>query len=178
MRKPDFFILYFFLISFAGWLWEGGIYFVTEQTLVNRGAFYGPYLPIYGVGGLLLWFLLHSFHEKKGITFLGAAVICSLLEYAVGMYMKWRWDRRWWDYSGQFLNLNGHICLLSGISFGFGGVLLNCYIMPYYIRFYHRISFNWRRIICGFLLLLFGVDLLLCLLCPHTGENIATWIYR
>ena len=65
-RKLDFYIILFFIIAFAGWLWEMGIYFVTEHALINRGAFYGPYLPIYGVGGILLWLLLQRFHEWSG----------------------------------------------------------------------------------------------------------------
>ena len=177
-RTIDFYILFFFLISFVGWLWEVGLYLATEQAFINRGAFYGPYLPIYGVGGLLLWFILQRLHKKKLVTFLLSAVICSVLEYATGAYMEWKWGLRWWDYSGQFMNLNGHICLLSVVAFGLGGMLLNCYVMPYYMRLYHKISVRWRKILCVGLSAVFVVDLVCCLICPHTGDNVTTVFFK
>ena len=78
-RKPDFYVLLFFLLAFAGWLWEAGIYLATTHSFVNRGVYYGPYLPIYGVGGILLWFLLHRFYQKPILTFFLSAVVCSVL---------------------------------------------------------------------------------------------------
>lgn len=89
VRKFDFYVLLFFLLSFVGWLWEVGIYLLTEQTFVNRGVYYGPYLPIYGVGGLLLWFLLHQLQQKRVLTFLLSAGICSALEYGASVFLEW-----------------------------------------------------------------------------------------
>ena len=83
-RKFDFYVLLFFLLAFAGWLWEAGIYLVTRQALVNRGVYFGPYLPIYGVGGLLLWFLLQRLHRRPFVTFLLSATIGEVLEPAFG----------------------------------------------------------------------------------------------
>lgn len=171
-RKPDFYILLFFLASFVGWLWEMGIYLVTEHALINRGAFYGPYLPIYGVGGLLLWFLLQRFHQRKILTFVLSMVICSILEYGTGAFLEWKWGMRWWDYSEHFMNLNGHICLLGAVCFGLGGMILNCYVMPYYMKLYHKIPVKWRRRLCGVCLTVFAADLIYCLIRPHTGENV------
>lgn len=176
-RTLDFYILFFFIVSFAGWLWEVGLYVVTEQAFINRGAFYGPYLPVYGVGGVLLWLMLQRFHQRKIVTFLLAMVLCSALEYATGAFLEWKWGMRWWNYSGHFLNLNGHICLLSAVGFGLGGMLLNCYVMPYYMRLYHKISVKWRKILCGVLSVLFIIDLIWCLMSPNTGENITSMTF-
>ena len=50
--------LLFFLFSAAGWLWE--MLFVGAATgrLVNRGVLHGPWLPVYGTGGVLIVLLL------------------------------------------------------------------------------------------------------------------------
>ncbi len=172
-RKIDFYVLLFFLLAFTGWLWEAGIYLVTEQSLVNRGVYYGPYLPIYGVGGLLLWFLLQKFYQRPVVTFLLSAAICSVLEYGASVLLEWKWGMRWWDYSEYFLNLNGRICLLGAVCFGLGGMLLNCYLLPYYMRMYHRIRPGWRMILCGILLAVFILDITYCAVKPHTGQGIA-----
>ena len=49
-----FYVLLFFLLSLAGWLWEIAIYLVQDGRFVNRGILLGPWLPVYGSGGLLL----------------------------------------------------------------------------------------------------------------------------
>ena len=173
IRPFDFYVLLFFLLSFAGWLWEVGIYLVTEYTWTNRGVYIGPYLPIYGAGGLLLWFLLHRLHEKKILTFLLSAVICSVVEYVTSAFLEWKWGMRWWDYSNFFMNLNGRICLLGAVCFGLGGMLLNCYLMPSYMRVYHKIPPKRRMVLCSILLLIFVVDAAYCAVSPNRGHNIA-----
>lgn len=54
-----------FLI-FLGWIYEVlvGI-FETHVGYVNRGYLFGPYLPIYGFGGLMLIALLTKVRDKK-----------------------------------------------------------------------------------------------------------------
>ena len=47
-----FYIPLFFLLSFFGWLWEVGIYLVKDGEFVNRGVLFGPWLPVYGCGGI------------------------------------------------------------------------------------------------------------------------------
>lgn len=171
-RTFDFYVLLFFLISFAGWLWEVGLYRVTEHAWINRGVYYGPYLPIYGAGGLLLWFILHRLHRKPFRTFLLSAFICSILEYVTSVFLEWKWGVRWWDYEGHFLNLNGRICLVGAICFGLGGMALNCYFLPLYMKLYHRLSRKWRFILCGIFLTIFVLDVTWCAVRPNSGYGI------
>lgn len=173
VRKFDFYVLLFFLLSFIGWLWEVGIYLVTERRFVNRGMYFGPYLPIYGAGGLLLWFLLQRFHRKPFLTFLLSSAICSALEYGTSAFFEWKWGMRWWDYSSYFMNLNGRICLLSAVCFGLGGTLLNCFLLPYYMKLYHHIPPKWRLLLCGILLTVFVLDISYCAVNPNVGRSIA-----
>lgn len=173
IRSFDFYVLLFFLLSFIGWLWEVAIYLVTEHAWINRGIYLGPYLPIYGAGGLLLWFLLHRLHEKKILTFVLSAVVCSVVEYVTSVFLEWKWGMRWWDYSEFAMNLNGRICLLGAVCFGLGGMLLNCYLMPVYMRVYHKITPKRRMILCAILLLIFILDITYCAVSPNRGRGIA-----
>lgn len=173
-RSFDFYVILFFLLSFFGWLWEGVIYLVTQQEFVNRGIYKGPYLPIYGVGGLLLWFLLHKLTQKPVQTFLLSALVCSVLEYFTGFFLEWKWGQRWWDYSGYFMNLHGRICLLSVTVFGLAGMALNCLLMPSYMKLYHKMSRRWRIALSLLLLAVFVADATYCAVCPHMGKHITT----
>lgn len=173
IRTFDFYVLLFFMLSFIGWLWEVAIYLVTEHAWINRGIYLGPYLPIYGAGGLLLWFLLHRIHGKKLLTFLLSAVICSAVEYTASVFLEWKWGMRWWDYSGYAMNINGRVCLLGAVCFGLGGMLLNCYLMPVYMRVYHKMPPGARRVLCGILLAVFIMDAAYCAVNPNSGRGIA-----
>lgn len=172
-KSFGFYVLLFFLLSFVGWLWEVIIYLVIEHRWINRGVYLGPYLPIYGAGGLLLWFLLHRLHKKKILTFLLSAAICSVVEYVTSAFLEWKWGMRWWDYSGYFMNLNGRICLLGAVCFGVGGMLLNCFFMPGYMWAYRRISPGCRGILCVILLAVFVLDATFCAVSPNRGHGIA-----
>ena len=60
-------LLYHFIgltVAIGGWLWEVLIFLIKEQRFVNRGFLYGPYLPVYGVGAVLL----SIFFYQKRIT--------------------------------------------------------------------------------------------------------------
>ena len=58
--------LIFMACSFLGWIYEVlvGI-FETHVGYVNRGYLFGPYLPIYGFGGLMVIALLTKVRDKK-----------------------------------------------------------------------------------------------------------------
>ncbi len=171
-RTFDFYVLLFFLLSVFGWLWETGLYLITSHKFANRGVNKGPYLPIYGVGGILLWFLLKSLHRRPAATFVLSAGLCSALEYATSAVLEWKWHIRWWDYSDRLLNLNGRICLLSAVAFGLGGTALNCRLIPQYMKLYHKVPKKWRIAVCVLFLLVFAADITYCSMHPNTGNGI------
>lgn len=47
-------VMMFFIFCFVGWVWEVSLAFISEGTFVNRGTLHGPWLPIYGTGGVII----------------------------------------------------------------------------------------------------------------------------
>lgn len=170
----DFYVLLFFSIAFIGWLWEVLLFFCTEHAFINRGVYRGPYLPVYGVGGILLCFFFRPLKRKKLLVFLLSALVCCVLEYFTGYFLELRWGLKWWDYSGHFLNLDGRVCLAGAILFGLGGMALVCFFLPLYERIYAGISAKWRIALCLLLLLVFVLDATYCAVRPNTGEGISS----
>lgn len=169
----DYYVLLFFVLSFIGWLWEVLLFYVTDHAFINRGLYRGPYLPIYGAGGLLLCFLFRSFRKKPLRVFLLSLVVCSVLEYVTSYLMELRWGIRWWDYSGHFMNLNGRICLAGAVLFGLAGTALVCLLLPLYDRIYRKIPKKWRIVFCLGFLLVFVADAAYCAARPNVGEGIS-----
>lgn len=169
----DFYCLLFFLLAFLGWIWEVGLYFFTEHAFVNRGVFEGPYLPVYGAGGLLIYFLFHRLRKRPFLVFTGALTICSVLEYMTSWFLEKKWGIRWWDYNGHFLNINGRICLLGAIAFGICGVVLVCLLFPIYEKVIERIPQKRRIALMLLFLLIFVADAAWAAVVPNMGKGIS-----
>ncbi len=173
-RQFDYYVLLFFILAFAGWLWEVTLYLFTEHAFINRGVYKGPYLPVYGVGGLLLCFFFRSLKKKPFRVFALSAIVCSALEYFSSYILEKRWGIRWWDYSGHFLNINGRICLLGAVAFGAGGVALVCLFLPLYEKVYLKMDKRRRLIACLLLLAVFVADAAYCAMRPNMGYGISS----
>lgn len=168
----DYYVLLFFSLAFLGWLWEVMLYFCTEHAMINRGVYRGPYLPIYGVGGLLLYFFFGSMKKKPIRVFFFSAIVCSALEYLTSYFLELRFGIKWWDYRGHFLNISGRICLLGAVTFGLGGAVLVCLYLPFYDKIYQKISMKWRIMLCLLFLAVFVADGAYSAMRPNTGEGI------
>lgn len=58
----------FCVYALIGWLYEVSWYLIVEHIFVNRGVLFGPFLPIYGFGILILLLLLKKIMSKKHYT--------------------------------------------------------------------------------------------------------------
>ncbi len=65
-KLPDYYLT-FCVYALIGWLYEVfWMWFVVPPfRFTNRGILFGPFLPIYGFGMLILLFILHKFMKKK-----------------------------------------------------------------------------------------------------------------
>ncbi|MBR1703715.1 MAG: putative ABC transporter permease [Lachnospiraceae bacterium] len=171
-RSADFYILLFFILSFAGWLWEISAYLVIDHVLVNAGVNRGPYVPIYGIGGVLLWLLLQKFYRRPVVTFFLSMGICTVVEYIGSLLLDWIFGMRWWDYSDRFLNLDGRVCLLAAVCFGLFGMLQNCFLLPFYMRLYHKLSVKMRTFLCIVFLLFLVADVTYSVEHPHVNPQV------
>lgn len=57
-------VMIFFIFCFVGWVWEVSLAFISEGTFVNRGTLHGPWLPIYGTGGVIYPYSAEEVEEE------------------------------------------------------------------------------------------------------------------
>ncbi len=157
----------FFVASIIGWIYEMIFYKVTENILENRGFLYGPYVPVYGFGAILIVLLLKRFKKNPLILFVGMALVTGILELIVGEFMVAVWHKRWWDYTGLFLNIDGQVCLRSVLSFAIGGLGLIYLIEPYINKFNEKINNKNKKTVCIAIIAIMIIDLTLCLAIRH-----------
>lgn len=171
--KPlSYYTFCFFTASMSGYLWEVFIYFFQEGTFTNRGFLYGPWLPVYGTGAILLYILLHSQYRLPLRVFLLSMLIGTLVELAVGFFLDYFWGLRYWDYTGWTGNFHGYICLLSALGFGFAGVLWICILSRFLSYLWNKIPASLQHIILTLLVLAFLIDCCAALILPNHGKNI------
>ena len=117
-------LLFFYLYCFLGWVWESCYVSLKQRRWVNRGFLRGPLLPIYGFGAVLILWATLPVRGSLALIFLLGMAAASALEYVTGAAMEALFKVRYWDYSQQPFNLNGHICLACSLAWGAFSILL------------------------------------------------------
>lgn len=165
-------IYMFFIFSFTGWFWEVILYLVDRNVLINRGFLMGPWLPIYGVGSILVLYFLQDLTWYPYGIFISSMTICGVLEYMTSWILEYFTGVRWWDYGDAFMNLHGRICLISLIFFGLGGVFIIYHAAPFINHILSKRTKRKLKMLVVILVLFFGMDLLYSIKNPNTGTNI------
>ncbi len=120
-------LFFFYFYCFLGWIWETCYVSVLKAKWVNRGFMRGPFLPIYGSGAIVVLIFTLPFRTNPGLVFVVGMASATILEYFTGAAMEQMFHVRYWDYSNQRLNLNGHICVTSSLAWGMFSVILTLY---------------------------------------------------
>ena len=123
-------IWYFFFYAVIGYLVEVTYCSVPQRKLVNRGFLYGPWLPIYGIGALLIIIGTHHVVTKPILVFFVTVFLTSAVEYIGGWGLERFFGLRLWDYSTYRFNFRGRICLRNSTLFGLLGLALVYGIHP------------------------------------------------
>lgn len=127
--------LIFILFSFIGWVSEVIYVGVTSaHKFVNRGFLHGPLCPVYGFGGVVILTLPADLYKTWIPLFFASMILCTVVEYFVSWLMEKLFHARWWDYSNRKIQLNGRICLLNSVLFGFLGVAVIHFVYPIMIK--------------------------------------------
>ena len=159
------YITYFFVYSFLGWLIETIYAIFVHGHYVKRGFLFGPLCPIYGFGAVILIMATKKLYKKPFLKFLIATVAFTLFEYIVSFLLDMLFGLRWWDYSNDFLNIQGRVSLPYSIFWGVIGLILLEKLHPYIQEKIQKITKgntnNIQTITCIILICLIIVDTIL-----------------
>lgn len=111
-------LLFFFIYCFVGWIIESTYVSLKSKKIVNRGFLRGPYLPLYGSGAIMMLVVSAPFLDNGFFVFLSGVVGATVLEYFTGVTMEALFKVRYWDYSDEKFNFQGHVCLGTSLAWG------------------------------------------------------------
>ena len=169
-------ILLFFAFAFIGYLWEVILHLFSDGVFVNRGSLYGPWLPIYGCGGVLTLVLLNKYRDNPTLVFFASVILCGIVEYFSSLFMELAFNTRWWDYTGYFFNINGRVCLEGLLFFGFGCTASIYIVTPLLLDLFHKLDKNYVKFLTIILSILFLTDFVFYLtIGPNKGNGITSY---
>ena len=126
MNMKIYSIIIGYLILFAiggmcGWILELFFRRIVHKKWINPGFLNGPFIPLYGFGVVILYFIsdLSIAWYYKAFLFL---VLLTLIEYIAGIIFIKGMHIKLWDYSSRWGNIQGIICPLFSIIWAVIGV--------------------------------------------------------
>lgn len=156
----SYFIIFLFSAVF-GWVLEF-LYrsYKRKFILVNPGFLKGPYLPIYGFAGVIL-FLLSRFLLDKNILYsiLIYFFILTLLEFITGIIFEKYFKIKLWDYTNKKFNIKGIVCLEFSIYWALLALFFNKYFYPIFLKFNDLNFSDYHLLLLGFFYGIIFVDM-------------------
>ncbi len=93
----------------------------TRTFSIKKGLIYGPFIQVYGMGALAYYYLIRNEKYSKK-AFLKGMIMGGILEYICSFLQEVFFGTISWDYSDNFLNINGRTSLLYCFYWGIIGV--------------------------------------------------------
>ena len=130
------FCLIVVIAGIFGFLYEFVFYYFNSgmTKFYWRGGNFLPWINIYAIGAVLIFFLTYKRRKRPLLVFLISVFSTGILEYIGGAFMEHVMQVKCWDYSKEILsfgNINGYVCVRSVLIFGLSSLLLIYVIVPF-----------------------------------------------
>ena len=119
-----------------GFLYEFVFYYFNSgmTKFYWRGGNFLPWINIYAIGAVLIFFLTYKRRKQPLFVFLVSALTTGVLEYIAGFFMEHIMMVKCWNYNAEILSfgsIDGYVCLRSVLIFGLSSLLLIYIIVPF-----------------------------------------------
>lgn len=126
-----YFVLYFSIYAFFGWVWEFVFIWLTSRQIHWHGFLRVPLLPIYGFSAIAILLFVQPYIDNPFLVFLAGAFVVSLIEFFTGLVLDKFFHLRLWDYRDMPLNIMGYTDLYTSLGFGMMSLFLVYVVQPW-----------------------------------------------
>lgn len=161
----------FIVYAFLGWIYEVSLYLIRDHVFVNRGFLLGPYLPIYGFGALILYYLIYKFAIKKHkigkvnitpvLVFIIIFIVTTVVEYIAHFVLDEYFGIILWDYTNDYWNINGRVCFEASRNFAIVGTVCLYFVQPLLENKLFKLKDNYQHILFVILFIPVIVDFII-----------------
>ncbi len=162
---------FFIVYAFLGYLYEEILFIIEDHIIINRGFLFGPWLPIYGFGGIFIILIFYKYKDKdiylgkinlRPLILFIETVLLSMFVELISTYIMDLINfnfKTLWDYSDDFLNFQGRIALIPDLKFGILAITGIYFIQPALNKIVKNKEKHFK-IIFTIILILFLIDLI------------------
>ena len=126
---------YFMCYSFLGFVLEVFYARATRSSKLDRKClFLLPLCPVYGLGALFILALPTPVREQPLLLVPAAALLCTAVEYLMGLFYEKVTLVSFWDYSHLRGNVGGKICPAFSAAWGVLAAVVAYLIHPVVAR--------------------------------------------
>lgn len=149
LKKICFYFLNFVICSIFGCIIETIWCILKNKRYESRkGLLYGPFIPIYGLAGMILAILIAEFNIKNIVlVFFIGVIVSTIIEFLSSYLQEKIFHSKSWDYSNFPCNLNGRVNLIYSILFGIVAVLWYVLCYEFSLKIFNNIEFEIIKII-------------------------------
>ncbi len=159
--NPPQWLCLFYFYSFCGWCWESLYVSFMEKRLVNRGFMRGPFLPLYGCGGVMMLVAAKPFYDNVFFVYIAGCIGATCLEFITGILMETLFNVRYWTYDHKRFNYKGYICLESTLFWGVCTIVFTRFMQLPIERVLMMIPTNIISVVTIVLTFIVGCDFML-----------------
>ncbi|MBP1044827.1 putative ABC transporter permease [Enterococcus sp. BWM-S5] len=160
-------LTYLFVFGFLGWIFETTVVLINFHEFTFRGLFFAyrnlhyylpsisadsllgrvrvvwglPVIDMYGYGAIMIIYSLrHLKHEPIKLFFFGMGFM-TLFELLGSYFCSDILHHSYWNYSHEFMNFQGRICLQSAVVWGILSVITIQWLKPQADKLYYK----WQK---------------------------------
>lgn len=164
--------IFFIVYCIIGWIFEELVFLVEDHILYNRGFLFGPWLPIYGFGGIIITALFFKTKNKPVkigkinirplIMYFEACIIATAVELIATYIIDFIGGnfKTLWDYSQNFMNFQGRIALIPDAKFGVIALLAIYGVQPILKKIIETKKQKMLNVFVVIIAILFAIDLI------------------
>ena len=164
---------YFVIFSILGLVIETIYGYATMGFWQSRkGLIWGPFCPVYGVGGTILILLLNHIDRKNYLKlFIYGFLIGSVTEYLLSYMLEAIYGIRFWEYSYFGKDINGRICLTYSLFWGILAIGIMSIIKPLIDKLINKTPEKPKKIAEIILFVFLVIDALVTVWAINTYET-------
>lgn len=121
----------FVIVCIIGYIYESVLSVFQSGAFCSRqGLLLGPFIPVYGLGAIMLMATLSKIKNWK-MAFLVSAIVGGTVEFLYSFIQEKLFGTVSWTYYEYFMNFQGRTSIIHAIFWGILGIVFMKWIYPY-----------------------------------------------
>lgn len=162
LRKEIITIFWIFIIgSVVGSIIETMVEILVDRNFhVRTGLIYGAFIPVYGVGAVMYYFIVSKIKDTTKV-FLCSMILGGFVEYMCSYVQEIFFGTISWDYSNISFNLNGRTSLMHCIFWGMLGIFFTVIAYPIILKFLANYGKKEFKVITMVMVMFISINIVL-----------------